>query len=55
MIPDDRCECCGKYKAYRDGMCWGCRNEYQRHAADFAVEEDIGNINHEQIENKNEQ
>lgn len=46
MIPDDRCECCGKYKAYRDGMCWGCRNEYQRHAADFAEAANGDNYEH---------
>ena len=31
------CCACGKYKAYRDGMCWGCHAEYRRHESDFAV------------------
>ena len=37
------CCACGKYRAYRDGMCWGCHAEYRRHESDFAdTAEDIG-------------
>ena len=30
------CCACGKYRAYRDGMCWGCHAEYRRNESDFA-------------------
>jgi len=30
------CRCCEKYKAYIDGLCWGCHAEYRRHESDFA-------------------
>lgn len=33
------CCACGKYKAYRDGMCWGRHAAYERHAKDFASTE----------------
>jgi len=40
------CCACGKYKAYLEGMCWGCHAEYKRHEKDFSAfgdaAEDIG-------------
>lgn len=29
------CECCGKYKAYRRGLCWGCHNEAEHREREF--------------------
>lgn len=40
------CRSCGNYKAYRDGLCWGCHNAVEnierefKHFGDDA--EDIG-------------
>ena len=40
------CCACGKYRAYRDGLCWGCHNAVEnierefKHFGDDA--EDIG-------------
>lgn len=40
------CRACGKYKAYKNGLCWGCHAEYERHEKDFSAfgddAEDIG-------------
>lgn len=35
MSQNDVCPC-GKYKAYRKGLCWGCDAELRRHERDFA-------------------
>ena len=35
------CQACGMYYAYTDGLCWQCKQEYDRHASDFAAAEDI--------------
>lgn len=29
------CRCCGKYKAYIDGLCCGCHNAVEHHARDY--------------------
>lgn len=29
------CVACGKYKAYRDGLCWGYRAEVERLQREF--------------------
>ena len=30
-----RCVACGKYKAYRQGLCWGCHNAVERFASEL--------------------
>lgn len=29
------CRCCEKYKAYIDGLCWGCHEAVEHHAHDY--------------------
>lgn len=29
------CVACGKYHAYKLGMCWQCETEYRKHELDF--------------------
>ena len=47
------CECCGKYKAYRRGLCWGCLNEVDRLESEYNNfgddAEDIGYGKNQQV------
>ena len=30
------CQACGMYYAYTDGLCWQCKQSYDKHVSDFA-------------------
>lgn len=31
------CQACGMYYAYTDGLCWQCKQAYDKHASDFGA------------------
>lgn len=44
------CQACGMYYAYTDGLCWQCKQAYDRHAVDFAAAaNDSGEMEHSEM------